>query len=1109
MSASHGSFLTRPSIVAVHGLNPRSKPGQEHAWDTWRTSSGPEGKLWLRDELPKELPHTRIFLYEYNSTAVYGKDRTTFIDKVNAFLEAMRIDRRKVPRRPLLLLGHSLGGLLIKQALINTHNNEKYQDIKLATQGLEFFATPHDGGKQSLFNIGQIAAKIALNLGFQKDDNILETLKNGSMFSDLMHEHWKQRLLEYPTVSFWGTLDNIVPRESTPFSMPGKHENVVSLQASHGGVCKFGTSLQDRDNFKLVQANIQDLYDKLLRSLYKSLYSDPKDRNPQRVKGTCEWFTSHDRFQDWKDGETCGLLWVSADPGCGKSVLSRYLVDEVLQGSSLSTTCYFFFKDEFEDQKSVSGALCCLLRQIFREKPALLQDPILKQYDEDGDKLLESFRKLWGILVSVSTYHDSGQIICILDALDECEEQDRRLVVETINNFYLEKGTNMNLKFLVASRPYVNIERGSHDIQTKLPVIHLRGEGHSESEKIAREIDIVVEARITRLCMKLQLAEPEEKVVRREMRRIPNRTYLWIYLVFEAIESSVSHSSTQIKEHIRNIPATVEDAYEKILSRSPDKNKARKLLHMVLAAKRPLRLKEMAVAMTIERNHTSYSQLDIGPRDKLTAWVRDLCGLFVSILGDKIYLLHQTATEFLVGKVKDGESRKNPVEESNARSEWKEHVGVNHRATPKSLKSLKPLDQKHPLLSYSVEHWSAHLRDESSAKGLQLSDMLQLCSGSESACLAQVPTPWTSRGASRPTSLWSGRWITRRDSGYYLRAKDLTALLTASILGLDAVTRHLLKLESTDANQRDPIFESSPLSGAVRSGQKAVFDTFIEAEAHYQKSQKTVYRLKCHFRGLLQNVPDKLEDLTTPLEWAVFCGEAHMVEKLLATRRVTVTNEMLFKAALDGLEDIMSALLATGQVTVDCRDYLKQTPLSYAAERGHEGVVQQLFATGKANINSIDEWGRTPLHYAAMNSHEEVIQQLLAMGKANVNSTNEWGQTPLYYAAREGCEGVVQQLLAESSIDVDTKDSEGNTVLALAARHGMERVVRKLLATARVDVNAIDRNGQTILSKTIRGRTMVSLKLCLKLVVLLSSLAAGTPSVCILEGTRLIRLRRS
>lgn len=883
-----------------------------------------------------------------------------------------------------------------------------------------------------------------------------------------------------------------------------------------------------------------------LRSLYKSSYSDAKDRNPQRVQGTCEWFTSHDRFQDWNDGKTCGLLWVSADPGCGKSVLSRYLVDEVLKSSSTSTTCYFFFKDDSEDQKSAAGALCCLLRQLFKKKPALLQDSILKQYDEDGDKLLESFRELWRILVSVSTHHDSGQIICILDALGECEEHDRRLLVETLNDFYLEKGTNTNLKFLVTSRPYVKIERGFHDIQTKLPVIHLRGEGHSESEKIAREIDLVVEARITRLCTKLQLAEPEERVVRREMRRKPNRTYLWIYLVFEVLESSVSHSSTQIEEHIRNMPATVEDAYEKILSRSPDKNKARKLLHMVLAAKRPLRLKEMAAAMTIERNHTSYSQLDIGPQDKLTAWVRDLCGLFVSILGDKIYLLHQTAAEFLVDKVKDGESRKNPVEESNARSEWKGSFSpgssnfilgsacaqillftdvVDDVVKPPgtsfliTLESLDLLDKKYPFLTYSVDHWAAHLRDASSTKGLQLSDMLQLCSGSESACLVQVPSWWTRRWIGRWISQCTGgRWTSQWDLGDYVRAKDLTALVTASILGLDAVTRHLLELESTDANQRDPIFELPPLLWAVRSGQKAVFDTFIEAEAHYQKrlfrgryvdlevrnnrhgdsawvmrggqkavsdtlikakalyqkSQKTVYRLKCRFRGhnvdpygLLWNVSDKLEDPTTPLGWAVFCGEAYMVEKLLATRRVAVTNGMLFKAALDDLEDITRALLATGQVTVDCRDHLKRTPLSYAAKRGHEGVVQQLLTTGKANVNSINKLGQTPLHCAASGGHEGVVQQLLATGKANINSIDKRGRTPLHYAVQGGFKGVVQQLLAENSIDVDAKDSEGNTVLALAAQYGGERVVRKLLATARVDVNAIDRNGQTILSKAI------------------------------------------
>ena len=52
----------------------------------------------------------------------------------------IRIERDEVESRPILLLGHSMGGLLIKQALINAHNNPKYTSIKDATTRLAFFA---------------------------------------------------------------------------------------------------------------------------------------------------------------------------------------------------------------------------------------------------------------------------------------------------------------------------------------------------------------------------------------------------------------------------------------------------------------------------------------------------------------------------------------------------------------------------------------------------------------------------------------------------------------------------------------------------------------------------------------------------------------------------------------------------------------------------------------------------------------------------------------------------------------------------------------------------------------------------------------------------------
>jgi alpha-beta hydrolase superfamily lysophospholipase len=120
------------SIVAVHGLNPRSKKTENHAWNTWREPQVDKGRLWLRDDLPKSAPNARIFLYEYDSTAVYGIDRSTFIDKANELLEAIRIKRDDDENKPLILLGHSLGGLLIEQALVNAHNNPKYTQIRQA-----------------------------------------------------------------------------------------------------------------------------------------------------------------------------------------------------------------------------------------------------------------------------------------------------------------------------------------------------------------------------------------------------------------------------------------------------------------------------------------------------------------------------------------------------------------------------------------------------------------------------------------------------------------------------------------------------------------------------------------------------------------------------------------------------------------------------------------------------------------------------------------------------------------------------------------------------------------------------------------------------------------
>jgi predicted AAA+ superfamily ATPase len=157
-------------------------------------------------------------------------------------------------------------------------------------------------------------------------------------------------------------------------------------------------------------------------------YADRKDRNPHRVPGTCEWFVSHKLFRNWledSEGEF-KALWVSADPGCGKSVLAKYLVDEVLPTTEARTTCYFFFKDDFEDQKTAASAISCILHQLFTQRPVLVSDAVRTQLEAEVEELRLSFRGLWDLLLKVAKDEDAGDILCVLDALDECGADDRR-----------------------------------------------------------------------------------------------------------------------------------------------------------------------------------------------------------------------------------------------------------------------------------------------------------------------------------------------------------------------------------------------------------------------------------------------------------------------------------------------------------------------------------------------------------------------------------------------------------------------------------------------------------------------------------------------------------
>ncbi|KAH6716446.1 hypothetical protein BKA61DRAFT_548460, partial [Leptodontidium sp. MPI-SDFR-AT-0119] len=387
--------------------------------------------------------------------------------------------------------------------------------------------------------------------------------------------------------------------------------------------------------------------DTFLQLLYNNTcsYKASKDRNRERVTGTCDWFTDHHLFKEWnlpKEScrETSGLLYVTADPGCGKSVLSRYLIDRVLPDDG-RTVCYFFFKDDFEDQKSSISALCTLLHQLFDLNPRLLTDAILDKQSHCGEKFVE-FSTLWEMFVNVTSCQET---VCVLDALDECRESDRSQLIGAI------KGSQVpGLKLLLTSRPYEHI-RSEVSLKLKAPMasIHLQGDCGRTADKIAQEIKLVVNSRINETAEFFRLEPDESQLIREQLESVPNRTYLWVTLIFDGLMDKKSGiTKGDIMDMTKTLPQGVYDAYEKILNKSQDREKAKRLLHLILGAKRPLSLSEMSVALAFKGQQSCDDVAkNIIPESRIQGTIRDLCGLFVIVVDERIYLLHQTAREFL------------------------------------------------------------------------------------------------------------------------------------------------------------------------------------------------------------------------------------------------------------------------------------------------------------------------------------------------------------------------------------------------------------------------------------------------------------------------------
>ena len=528
----------------------------------------------------------------------------------------------------------------------------------------------------------------------------------------------------------------LAPLHSDDDGVPGKLDELSQHSAAQLAVGQEHLRTT-KEHFEQKQTQYEnDKHVQCHQTLKTSLYEDHKDVNPPRVEGTCQWVLNHPKYRDWHESSRDDLLWISADPGCGKSVLAKYLIENELQTTETHTVCYFFFKDN-DQQDGVATALCAMLHQLFSHRRQLIRHAI-PAWDKDGAKLTNEISELWRIWLAAAKDSEANHVTCVLDALDECKEAERNKLIHFLADFYRQTLTSPasrqgRLRILVTSRPYDDIYRGFRAIPSTLPTIQLRGE--DENDRISQEINLVIQAQVVKLATELKLELHTTRQLEKKLLEMEHRTYLWLHLAVDNIYHTFRKSLRRDQQAINFIPSTVEQAYEKILGRvgRDEEFTVKQILQIVVGARRPLTMNEMALALGIatstDAEFLAAAKVD---HEGLGDRIRDWCGLFIFINHSKIYLIHQTAKEFLIcesGFDVSLSGWKHCLVQSNVEKEVAricveflclKDVQPTIQSLSDRIKRLnryetidKLLDEKNEVESfavYSTEYWHSHVR---------------------------------------------------------------------------------------------------------------------------------------------------------------------------------------------------------------------------------------------------------------------------------------------------------------------------------------------------------------------------------------------------------------
>ncbi|KAG0638448.1 hypothetical protein HOY80DRAFT_887930, partial [Tuber brumale] len=223
------------SIIAVHGLG-------GHAFRSWIHEA--TDKMWLRDFLPHQIPRARIATFGYDARVARSRAVVESLDSAQSLLVDVKL-LRPTPEereRPLVLIGHSLGGIIIKKVLLPLPRSHRLTVMCCVV----FLGVPHLGSPAA--STAETLVSIAQIFGDFNTRHLEELKRESPSLRDLAQAFGQLEGFRIITVTegletaIPFTNRSVVPQTSASLHMGGR-ETVISMDgADHHMICKFGDS---------------------------------------------------------------------------------------------------------------------------------------------------------------------------------------------------------------------------------------------------------------------------------------------------------------------------------------------------------------------------------------------------------------------------------------------------------------------------------------------------------------------------------------------------------------------------------------------------------------------------------------------------------------------------------------------------------------------------------------------------------------------------------------------------------------------------------------------------------------------------------------------------